>query len=354
MTQTSTPPSTPSSNSESGSASSRVTTATVSIPVKRTPAPLRLLESYALPLLVILVFAFFSFFPASSASFPTINNINVILGSQSVVGLIAIAALFPLVCGYFDFSLGANAAMTSVVTAGLMSVYELPLWASIVIAMSIGTLVGVLNGYFVTKLHMSPFVTTLGMSMLLAGLMAWFTGGQTFVSGIDPALAAFGSTRIAGVPVVFLITLLVAFVAWYFFTHTPFGRSLYAIGSNASAAKLVGLPVSKNVWWSFIVAGFIASGAGIVLLSRVGSATASDGGSLLFPALAAVFLGATAIRPGFFNVAGTIIGAVFVSVSVSGLALSGASGWASNVFNGLALLVAVALSTYLGRNKRRR
>lgn len=329
------------------------TTATVSIPVHRTPTPLRLLENYALPLLTVLVYAFFCFFPLSSQSFPTINNLNVILGSQAVVALIAIAALFPLISGYFDFSLGANAAMTSVITAGFMSRFGLPLWLSIVIALGLGTLVGVVNGYFVTKLNMSPFVTTLGMSMLLAGLMSWFTGGATFVSGIDPAIIRFGSTRLIGIPLVFYITLLVALVAWYFFTHTPFGRSLYAIGSNATAAKLVGLPVSKNVWWSFIVAGFIAGGAGVLQLARVGSATASDGGTLLFPALAAVFLGATTIRPGFFNVWGTIIGAIFVSVSVSGLALSGASGWASNVFNGLALLAAVALSTYLGRTKRR-
>lgn len=328
-------------------------TATVSIPVKRTPTALRLLENYALPLLTILVYAFFTFFPLSSRSFPTINNLNVILGSQAVVALVAIAALFPLISGYFDFSLGANAAMTQVVTAGLMSASGVPLWLAIVIALVLGVLVGVVNGYFVTKLNMSPFVTTLGMSMLLAGLMTWYTGGRTFVSGIDPAIIRFGSTRLAGIPLVFYITLLVGLVAWYFFTHTPFGRSLYAIGSNATAAKLVGLPVAKNVWWSFIVAGFIAGGAGILQLARVGSATASDGGTILFPALAAVFLGATTIRPGFFNVWGTIIGAIFVSVSVSGLALSGASGWASNVFNGLALLAAVALSTYLGRSKRR-
>ncbi len=329
------------------------TSATVSIPVARRPTALRLLENYALPLLTILVYAFFAFFPLSSASFPTINNLNVILGSQAVVALVSIAALFPLISGYFDFSLGANAAMTQVMTAGLMSLYGLPLWLSIVVALVLGTLVGVVNGYFVTKLNMSPFVTTLGMSMLLAGLMTWFTGGRTFVSDIDPAITKFGSTRLLGIPLVFYITLLVALVAWYFFTHTPFGRSLYAIGSNATAARLVGLPVSKNVWWSFIVAGFIAGGAGVLQLARVGSATASDGGTILFPALAAVFLGATTIRPGFFNVWGTIIGAIFVSVSVSGLALSGASGWASNVFNGIALLAAVALSTYLGRNKRR-
>ena len=327
--------------------------ATVSIPVKPTPPVLRLLENYALPLLTVLVYAFFCFFPLSSAAFPTMNNLNVILGSQAVIALISIAALFPLVCNYFDFSLGANAVMTQVMTAGFMSVFGMPLWLSIVLSLALGTLVGAVNGFFVTRLHMSPFVTTLGMSMLLAGLMSWFTGGKTLAGGIDPNLIKFGSTRIAGIPLVFFITLLVALVAWYFLTHTPFGRSLYAIGTNPTAAQLVGLPVTRNVWWSFVVAGFIAGGAGVLQLARVGSAAASDGGTLLFPALAAVFLGATAIRPGFFNVWGTIIGAVFVSVSVSGLALSGASGWASSVFNGVALLAAVALSTYLGRSKRR-
>ncbi|GGH33620.1 ABC transporter permease [Microbacterium album] len=331
---------------------STASTATVSIPVQRTPSALKLLERYAMPLLTVLVFAFFAFFPPSSSAFPTVNNLNVILGSQAVVALVAIAALFPLVCGYFDFSLGATAAVAQVLCAGLMAHWGLPLPLAIIIPILVGTLIGTVNGFLVTRLGMSPFVTTLGMGMLLGGITIWYTGGQTIISGIDPAIFVFGSTRWFGLPVVFFITLAVAAVAWYFFTHTPFGRSLYAIGSSATAAKLVGVPVTKNVWWSFIIAGTIAGGAGVLQLARMGSAGASDGNALLFPALAAVFLGATAIRPGFFNVAGTVIGAIFVSVAVSGLALSGASGWASSVFNGLALLTAVSLSTYLGRRKR--
>jgi ribose transport system permease protein len=327
-------------------------TETVSITVKHTPGALRALERFAMPILTVLVFVFFVFNPASSVAFPTINNIYVILGSQAVVALVAVAALFPLISGYFDFSLGATAVMAQVLAAGFMANLDFPLWLAIIVPILIGAFVGAVNGFFVTRLRMSPFVTTLGMSMLISGLMIWYTGGRTIVSGVDPALIAFGSTRWIGLPAVFFVTLTVAAIAWYFFTHTPFGRSLYAIGSNASAAKLVGLPVTKNVWWSFIAAGTIAGSAGILLLARQGSATASDGGALLFQALAAVFLGATAIRPGFFNVVGTIIGAIFVSISVSGLTLSGASGWASNVFNGIALLAAVGLSTYLGRRKR--
>ena len=327
-------------------------TATV-VTLKRTPLIGRILENYALLILTVLVFVFFAFYPASSAAFPTINNLNVILGSQAVVALIAIAALFPLISGYFDFSLGATAAMAQVLCAGFMANSGWPVWAAIVVPILIAGVVGAVNGYFVTRLHMSPFVTTLGMAMLLSGVTLWYTGGQTIVSGIDPAITKFGSMRFIGLPVVVYLVLAVAAVAWYFFTHTPYGRSLYAIGSNAASARLVGVRVDRNVWWSFIVAAAIAGGAGTIQLARMGSATASAGNELLFPALAAVFLGATAITPGFFNVVGTIIGAIFVSISVSGLTLSGASGWAANVFNGIALLAAVGLSTYLGRRKRR-
>jgi len=320
---------------------------------RRPLSPLRLLESYALLVLTALVFVFFSVNPTSANTFPTIANLNVILGSQAVVSLIALAALFPLVSGYFDFSLGATAAAAQVMSAGLMANAGAPLWAAIVVPILVGAAVGFVNGLFVTVFHMSPFVTTLGMATLIAGVIQWYTGGQTIIIGIDPAITRFGSSRIAGLPTVVFVVLGVAVIAWYFLTHTPYGRSLYAVGSNASSARLVGIRVERNVWWSFVVAGAIAGLAGVMQLSRLGSATADSGNGLLFPALAAVFLGATAIKPGFFNVVGTIIGAVFVSISVSGLTLSGASGWASPVFNGVALLAAVGLSTYLGRRKKR-
>lgn len=311
------------------------------------------LESYALIILTVLVFIFFSINPASAHAFPTMSNINVILGSQAVVAMIAIAALFPVIPGHFDFSLGAVAVTSQVLAAGLMSFSGAPLWVAILTSMAVAGLIGALNGFFITRLKMSPFVTTLGMSILLTGIVAWYTGGKTVIAGISPAITTFGSARLLGLPVVFYVLLVLAAVVWYVFTHTPFGRSLYAIGSNATAAQLVGIRVDRNIWTGFIIGSLIAGLAGIIQLSRTGSATASSGGDLLFAALAAVFLGATAITPGFFNVIGTLVGAIFVSISVSGLTLSGASGWASSVFNGIALLAAVGLSTYLGRKRRR-
>lgn len=313
----------------------------------------KILERYALLFLTALVLLFFSLNPTSSQAFPTVANFNVILGSQAVVALVAIAALFPLISGYFDFSLGAVAAMAQVMSAGLMANMHAPLWIAVIVPIILAGGVGLVNGWLVTKRHMPPFVTTLATATLLSGLILLYTGGKTIVAGVDPAITKFGSSRFLGIPTVVFVVLIVAGAAWYFLAQTPYGRSLYAIGSNVSSARLVGVRVERNVWWSFIVASGISGLAGVIQLSRMGSATAGDGGSLLFAALAAVFLGATAINPGFFNVFGTLVGALFVSIAVSGLVLSGASGWASPVFNGTALLLAVGFSTYLGRRKRR-
>jgi ribose transport system permease protein len=275
----------------------------------------------------------------------------VLLGNQSTVALLALAVILPLVSGYFDFSLGAIAAASSVFTAGLMSFDDLPLGLAMTVGIAIGVVVGTVNGLLVTKLGLNSFVTTLGMATLLGGVIQWYTGGQTILAGLDPRLAQFGSKTLFGLPQVVYVVAIAAAALWYLLAQTPFGRGLYAIGANPRSAALVGIRVQRSSWTTFVLAGGIAGVVGVMALARAGSATADSGTGLLFPALAAAFLGATSVRPGFFNVVGTIIGVLFVSVSVSGLTLSGASAWASPVFNGAALLVAVGLSHYLGRSR---
>jgi ribose/xylose/arabinose/galactoside ABC-type transport system permease subunit len=308
-------------------------------------------ERNALLALLIVVIVFFSVYPKSSAIFFTTQNASVLLGNQSVIAMLALAVILPLVTGYFDFSLGTIAASSAVLTAGLMSFHQVPLWLAILISVGFGALIGGINGLLVARLGLNSFVTTLGMATLLGGLIQWYTGGQTILTGIDPALPHFGGSTWLGIPRVVFVVAVAALLLWYLLAQTPFGRSLYAIGSNPRSAKLVGVRVTGSVWTTFVLAGAIAGIVGVMQLARTGSATADTGTNLLFPALAAAFLGATAVVPGFFNVVGTIIGVLFVAVSVSGLTLSGASAWVSPVFNGAALLVAVGLSHYLGRHR---
>ncbi|MEU6407827.1 ABC transporter permease [Microbispora sp. NPDC046933] len=319
---------------------------------KRGGSPLlHTAERYALLGLTVVIALFFSVWPGSSSTFPTMANLNVVTGSQAVVALIALAALFPLVSGYFDFSLGAIAATSSVLCAGLMSHNRLPLGVAAVAAIALGAACGAVNGLLVTRARLNAFVTTLGSATLLGGAIQWYTGGATILEGISPVLTRFGSAQFLGLPRVVYVVVVVMLVLWYVLTHTPYGRALYAIGSNARSARLVGLRVDRDVFIGFVISGTIAGVAGVLQLARTGSATADSGSSLLFAALAAVFLGATAVNPGLFNVFGTMIGVLFVSASVSGLTLAGASNWAQPVFNGAALLAAVGLSTYLGHRR---
>lgn len=307
-------------------------------------------ERLGLPILLALIVIFFSVLPASSRSFFSVANLTIVLANQSVIMLVAIALMFPLIAGHFDFSVGAMTVLAAVVCAGTNVRLGLPLAVSILLAIAVALGVGLLNGVLVARFGLNSFVSTLGAATLIGGLIQWYTGGQAIV-GIDPALLQFGSRQWFGVPRVVFVVLIVGVAAWYILGHTPFGRALYAIGSNPRSADLVGLPRTKYTLFTFAMSGLLAGIAGVVLTARTGGANPDAGTYLIFPALAAVFLGATAIIPGRFNVIGTVIGVLFVAVSVSGLTLAGAQNWVDAVFNGAALITAVFVSSYLRRRR---
>ena len=313
-------------------------------------SPLALLERFALPILLLVIIGFFALNPASSKLFFSPANVSVVLGNQAVITLVAVAVLFPLVAGHFDFSVGGLAVLSSVVTAAAMAEYSLPIPLACLLGVASGAVIGTVNGILVARFGMNAFVSTLGMATLLGGLIQWYTGGMAII-GVARSFTAFGSGTWLGLPSVVFVVIVLLLMAWYLLTNTPYGRSLYAIGSNARAAELVGLPKNRYTLLAFTISGTLAGMAGVILAARTGGANADNGTYLLFPALAAVFLGATAIQPGRFNIVGTVVGVLFVAVSVSGLILSGAANWVDQVFNGLALLVAVGLSSYL-RDRR--
>lgn len=306
-------------------------------------------ERYALVGLVLAVAVFFSTWPDSAATFPTAANLRILAANQAVTVLLALAVLLPLVAGHFDFSVGAVAASSSVVCAGLMQDHGATLTLAVLAALCAGLAVGLANGIAVAYLQMNAFVSTLAVATLLGGFIQWYTAGQAISNHIAPSLVAFGSGTWAAVPQPIVVVAVVAVLAWYLLSHTPFGRALYAVGENGRAAKLVGIPTRRYTLLSFVGAGTVASIAGVVLTARTAGATADNGTTMLFPALAAVFLGATAIRPGRFNVWGTVFGVTLVAISVSGLTLAGAADWVEPVFNGSALAVAVGMSSYLRR-----
>jgi len=307
-------------------------------------------ERQGLLILLLLLILFFALDPTSSGSFNTQASADNILANQSVTGIIALAMIVPLTCGYFDLSVAAITGVTNVAMAAAIGPHGLPVWLGILIALVIGLAVGCVNAYLVAVLRLDGFIVTLGTYILLGGLLEWYTTAP-IVNGIPLSLGAWGSLNWLGLPRPLWWLLAVAVIVWYVLMHTKFGVELEAIGSNARAARLVGIRVQRSIFTAFIASSLLAGIAGVLLTIRNGNGDPQAGPSFLFGALAAVFLGATTIRPGRYNVWGAMIGVFVVAVAVNGFTLLGAATWLTPVFNGLALVAAVTISTLMGRRR---
>jgi ribose transport system permease protein len=310
-----------------------------------------LLERGGLIILLIVLCLLFALASKSGTAFRSSANIQNILGNQGVTGIIALAMVVPLVSGYFDLSVAAVAGLANVTCAALIGTHHDAVIVGIIGALVVSAIAGSINGFLVAGLKLNGFVVTLGTYTLIGGLLQYYTKGQTITNGIPTSFGNWGTAKYFGLPRPFWLLMVVSLVTWYVLMHTPFGRKLESIGSNESAARLVGIRVDRAVFLSFLGSALLAGVAGILLTSTAGSADPTAGPAYLFPALAAVFLGATAIRPGRYNVWGTIIGVFLVAIAVDGFTLLGASSWVTPVFNGAALVGAVTISTLMGRRR---
>lgn len=287
-----------------------------------------------------------------NSTFFTVENWQVIGATQSVTAVLALAFLLPLVGGDFDVSVGANAIVGSVACAACTSKYGWPLATAIAIPIAIGLAIGWFNGVLVTRLRLNALIATLGTATVLSGLVIWYTDGVPISTGIARPLLDLGSETLLGIPWLAIVALVMCAVMHYVLTQTPYGRRLAATGSNRSTARLVGIRVRWTTMASFVAAGGLAGIGGILLVAQTGSANPTANGiATLIPALTVAFLGASAFRPGEFNVAGMLVALVLVTALVSGLALMGVADWVSPVCNGVALIAGVGLSAYF-RAKR--
>lgn len=314
----------------------------------QTPLSIRL-SRYALPAILVLFVVIFSLLEPEL--FFTTRNLRTILTTQSVLAILAIAVCLPLIIGEFDLSVGANLGLGMILVTGLSSQQGLGLVPATIIALLACTLVGVVNGLFVARGGINAFIVTLGMSTILSGAVLWYSGGNTFSSGLPTTLIDFGRGSLASIPNPVVVLAVVAVVIWFLLQWTPTGRFLHAVGGSKQAARLAGLRVDLLTVLAFTVAGLICGVAGVLEASTLGSGNPTVGPSFLLPAFAAAFLGATAIKPGSFNVVGTVVAVFTIETGIVGLEVVGVPYFVEPVFTGVVLIAAVMLTRILYRDK---
>ena len=302
-------------------------------------------------LFVILIFIVI-FSITNHATFDSRTNFNIIIGSNAVPLLIALASLAPLVAGEFDLSVGAVLEVSSVLTAVLTGEHHLNAVLVLIIATLVGTTVGAINGLLITRIGISSFIATLGTSSVVSALSIYLTNGNVLYQGIPVKLVSFCQHTLLGVPLIAIAAVAIALVYWVVLEHTVFGRRLLAVGLSRKSAELMGIKPKRMLMSAFMISGTFAAVAGWLELGRVGSASAGIGAQFLLPALAAGFLGATTIKVGRFNVIGTVLAVLLVAIGISGLELNGVPSWFIPLFNGAVLIVAVGASRFaLLRNR---
>jgi len=284
-------------------------------------------------------------------TFLTIGNFGTIFGSDAVLVVLTLGLLLPLRAGDYDLSVAGTLTLSAMTVGILNGEHHMNIWLVGLIALAIGLAVGAFNGVFVLIFGINPFIVTLGMGTLLAGIVLLISNDQTF-AGISPGLVNLVvGDRFLDIPLEFYYGLILCIVVWYLFDLTSFGRKLLFVGTGRNVARLSGIAVGRARLTALMGAGFLAALAGILYAGTSGSADPTSGTAELLPAFAAAFLGATAIVPGRFNAWGTIIAVYFLATGVNGLAIMGLGSWVQDVFYGSALIVAVALSQLARRRQ---
>lgn len=305
------------------------------------------LERLALPLIWLAVVACLSV--ALPDSYPTWGNFFVMFASFAPSALLAFAIIVPLTADDYDLSVGATLT-TSACVLGVANAWGgVPVPLAVLAALGTGLLIGLANAALIVGLRVPSLVATLGTTSLMTGFVQWLTNSST-IGGISYDLVDLATGAWLGLPNGFALVLLVGAGLYYVFDHTPGGRRLLFVGRGREVARLNGVDVPRVRILALVASAGLAALGGVLYAGLLGSADPSSGLNLLLPAFAAAFLGATAITPGRFNAVGTLIAVYFLASGITGLTMLGIPLWVTNVFNGGALIVAVALSLWVRRH----
>ncbi|SIR04059.1 monosaccharide ABC transporter membrane protein, CUT2 family [Alkalispirochaeta americana] len=280
------------------------------------------------------------------------TNIFNILTQASIFGIMALGLTFVIISKGIDLSVGSILAFAGVVAASVAqsslatnkyypNLGELPLLIPILVALLIGLSCGALSGFFIAKTKIPPFIATLGMMTIARGFALIYTNGRP-ISNLD-SMSVIGGRLFGVVPIPILIYAGAIALSWILLNNTKFGKNVYAIGGNATAAEVSGVDVDKNLIMIYAYSGLMAGLAAVVFAGRVGSVHPGAAQMYELTAIAATTIGGTSHSGGIGTIWGAVVGALVLAVMRNGFTLLGIDAYWQQVTEGAIIIAAVII-----------
>ncbi|WP_300902709.1 ribose ABC transporter permease [uncultured Clostridium sp.] len=276
-----------------------------------------------------------------SPAFMTLSNITNVFTQVSTNAIIAVGMTFVILTGGIDLSVGSTVAISGAFAASIIKSTN-NVFLAIIVAGIVGIVIGLINGLLISKGKLQAFIATLATMTIFRGVTLVFTNG-TPISKLSESFVNIGNGKLGFITIPVVITVIVFIIAVYVLTQTRFGRYLYALGGNEDSARLSGINTNKIKTLVYVISGFASSIAGVIIASRIGSASPNAGTGFELDAIAAVVIGGTSLAGGEGRITGTLIGALIIGVLNNGLNLMNVSPFYQSIVKGLVILIAVLL-----------
>jgi len=296
----------------------------------------------------VLVVLVFTIFACANSRFTNTNNLINILNQSSYLTMVALGQGLVLISGGFDLAVAGILGLTSVVSVSLLvmltaSGFDLPFAIAIAIAggLSVGLILGFLNGVAVGYLKVPSFIVTLGVAGIAAGAGYQISGGAPVTGLPDGFVSAFGTPDLRSISTSVYFAIIIAVLLHVMMTRTRIGRYIYAVGGNAIAARLSGINVGRYVILVFMTSGALASLSGILLSARVSTGDTNLGGNFVLQSITAGVLGGISLRGGEGSLVGAVLGALFIAILSNGMNLENISSYYQMIILGVLLVLAV-------------
>lgn len=289
-------------------------------------------------ILVLAILMICALFASQSEFFLTERNLTTVLRRSVDLAIIGAGMTLVIMSGGIDVSVGGILAV-SAIFIGRAFEADLPAPIVVIIGVSVGTLLGLMNGAICAKAKVPPIIATLGSMYVFIAVLYLVIGG-TWIAGLPDTLSFLTRGDVAGIPVGVFIIAAVYGVCWILLHRQPWGRHLCAIGNDEAAARLVGIPVDRVKMQAYALLGLLAGLAAVLYVARLRNVEVNIGTNVALEAIAATILGGANIRGGVGSLIGTLLGVVFIKLMQNGLVLIGVSSlWENVVIGGLLILV---------------